>query len=71
MGDPPGQESSRNALIDARCPLSDASGDGGAPRPFFGGRGNACGGARLLQPPQEAPFDDPQTPAECWDRVLE
>ena len=43
------QGSSQNALIDARCPLSGASGDGGATIPFFGGRGDACGGGRLLR----------------------
>jgi hypothetical protein len=51
------RESSRSAPIDARRPVSGASGDGGAPSAFFGGRGDACGGARLLQPPQEVPLD--------------
>jgi len=49
MGDPFRTGVYRNALMDARCPLSGASGDCGAPRPFFGGRGDACGGGRLLR----------------------
>jgi hypothetical protein len=57
MGDPPAQESSRNALIDVRCPVAGVSGDDGAPIPLFGGSGDACAGARLLQPPQEVPLD--------------
>ena len=45
------QESSRNALIDARCAVAGASDHDGATIPLFGGSGDACGGARLLQPP--------------------
>src|SRR5262249_38254498 len=55
--DPPGHESSRNALIDPRRPVSGASGGGGAPSPFFGGSGDACGDARLLQPSRKVPLD--------------